>query len=107
MDEKTGRYAVLIRHNGWIDRFVRRSPKPGIDAANLNAWTCGQNAPESDQVFADIDAATAHADGLAERFGADGYRFSVAEERMVPRWYLANPEYDRERNRAVGSREQI
>ena len=101
----TGRYAILIRHSGLIDQYARSEPRAPYPADNINAWPT-DNANEAG-TYAREDVARAKAAEFAERFGSQRYRFSVIQERLVPRWYLVDPEnYGREK-RPVGSVEQL
>lgn len=105
-----GRFAILIRHPGWLDRFARRDPRPDYPADDFNAWI----AHDKDQAgeWAWEADARAHAARLAEQFAGpdfekfNRYRFDVCREKYVPRWFLVDPKDDRE-TAPVGSRGQM
>lgn len=86
------RYSILIRHNSWIDQYARRIPVPrfGKGVESIDTWISESNPEDFGED--ELDQVEAHRQMLQERFGSEGYRFSVIERRMVPRWFLLNPE---------------
>lgn len=100
-------FAVLIRHSGEMDQFARREPVSGWNPDSLEAWIQYQRRDDPEgETFASRDEAEKHCQLLGEKFGAMRYRFSVAERRLVPRWFLVDPSRGRE-TRPVGSTEQL
>jgi hypothetical protein len=91
-DADPGRFGILIRHSGFIDRIARKAPADSYYKSedNINHWT-GHDSHELLR-FPTREAAQCGADRLAEMFGELRYRFSVIEERPVPRWFLVEPE---------------
>jgi hypothetical protein len=102
-------YSILIRGDGWIDRWARIQPHPYYPESDFNAW------PTSDAEkairFKTFQEADAKARELTDLFGKsesgfERYRFHVIECRMVPRWFLTSPKSEREKH-PVGSMEQL
>jgi hypothetical protein len=103
MAKETRTYGILIRHNGFIDRYVRQELRQPYTEADIDAWITSD--PDKAATFHDPGKARAMAEKLNGRFGPR-YRFDLLERRMVPRWFLLEPRDERE-ERPVGSYEQL
>lgn len=93
---KPGNYGILIRHDGFVNRYVRVQPHPYYPESDINAYPTSD--PDRMWRFGTQSDAEAKARELATLFGLDRYRFDVIECRMVEKWFLVEPTWERERN---------
>jgi hypothetical protein len=108
-DAGPGRFGILIRHPSFVDRIARDVPADYYYSSDedINHWVGLDKHPALR--FPTREAAQVEAARLAALLGGLNrfwYRFSVIEERPVPRWFLVEPEPGEREKIPVGSIEQ-
>jgi hypothetical protein len=102
-EERAMMYAIVVRHNGFIDRMLRGGVSPDVPDM---ATACVGPDDRAVATYKTEAAAVADAARWSDAWGSRGYRFTVAERVDVPMWRIVHPQTDRER-RLVGYVEQL
>jgi hypothetical protein len=82
-------YAVHVRADGWCNRMVQI--KDCYPEDSINHWVHGHGG---NCLRLDKAGAVALAARLNTAFGAEGYRFDVMAERLLPAWRLIDDSID-------------